>query len=133
MTFREKSAIVQIAAIVLAYGIVGLRLWGHPLTLPGAIAALFIMTVLMIVIVAAAHMALVLSRTPEQTDERDTMVALRGARNGYYALAAGVWCVLMLTITARPYSLLLLATMGAFVLAELVRLVSQLVYYRRAL
>lgn len=130
MTFREKSVIAQIAAIVLVYGFVGLKLWGRPLTPPGAILALIGLSVLMIVIVTVSHIALALHQAPERLDERDAQVALRGARNGYYALAAGVWCVLMLSIMATPYGFLFLAIMYAGVLAELVRLTSQLVYYR---
>ena len=45
-------------------------------------------------------------------------------------MAAGVWCVLLLTIAQQPPGLLFYALLGVFALAELVRLGSQLFYYR---
>ena len=130
LTFREKSLTAQIAAILLVYGWWGAQLWGRPLSPVGAVGALIGLTVLMIVISVASHIALALWRLPEQVDERDALVAMRGARNAYYALGAGVWCVLMLAIAASPFSVLFLGLSGAFALAEVVRLASQLVYYR---
>ena len=55
---------------------------------------------------------------------------LRGSRNAFRAMAAGVWCVLLLTIAQQPPGLLFYALLGVFALAELVRLGSQLFYYR---
>jgi hypothetical protein len=133
MTFREKSAIVQVVTIVLVYGLIGLRLWGRPMTPPAAIITVISLSVLMIVIVTVSHIALVIHRRPEKTDERDTQVALRSTRNGYYTLAVGLWFLMMLSITGTPYGQLFLAIMYVGVLAELVRLTSQVVYYRRAL
>ena len=71
-----------------------------------------------------------MSAAPEKPDERDLIVNLRGSRNAYWAMAAGAWCVLLLTIAQQPLGLLFYALMGAFALAELVRLGSQLFYYR---
>jgi hypothetical protein len=131
LTFHEKSLIAQIATIVLVYGFVGFKLWGRPLSPPAAIAAVIGLSVLMIVIVTVSHIALAIHQKPEQRDERDAQVALRGARNGYYVLAVGLWFLMMLSIMATPYGQMLLAIMYVGVLAELVRQASQLVYYRR--
>jgi preprotein translocase subunit SecF len=133
MTFREKSAIAQIATIVLVYGFVGLKLWGRPLPLPAAIVTVIGLSVLMIVIVTVSHIALVIHRRPEKTDERDAQVALRSTRNGYYTLAVGLWFLMMLAIQGPPVGQLFLTIMYVGVLGELVRLTSQVVYYRRAL
>jgi hypothetical protein len=131
LTFHEKSLIAQIATIVLVYGFVGFKLWGRPLSPPAAIVAVIGLSVLMIVIVTVSHIALALHQKPEQRDERDAQVALRGARNGYYVLAVGLWFLMMLSIKATPYGQMLLAIMYVGVLAELVRQASQLIYYRR--
>ena len=64
---------------------------------------------------------------PAQTRKR---LPLQGTRNAYYALSAGVWCVLLLAIAHTPNLYIFYAIMGAFAFAELVRLSSQLVYYR---
>lgn len=138
-TFREKSIVVQIVSILAVYGYFGVRLWGfwdrpsNASAVAGAvtaIGALIGITVCMIIIGVAAHIALALYAKPETPDERDRVVGLRGSRNAYGALAAGVWCVLLLAIAGVPHGALFYAIMGAFALAELVRLGSQLIYYR---
>jgi hypothetical protein len=131
MTFREKSIAVQIAAILVVYAYFGTRYWGQLLTGKGAFAVLMGITFYMIAIMVVAHIIIAVRRRPEKPDERDRVVKLRGSRNAYGVLATGVWCVLLLLImTNAPHSLLFVAMMGAFALSELVRLGSQLVYYR---
>jgi hypothetical protein len=130
MAFREKSIAAQMAAILLIYGFYGVRLWGKPLTPIGATAALISITILVILINVASHIAIRIYSKPEPPDERDQAIDLRGSRNGYAALAAGVWGVLFLAIGHVPYDQLFYAIMGVFALAELVRLGSQLLYYR---
>jgi hypothetical protein len=130
MSFREKGAWVQIVAILLVYGFYGAQLLGSTPTPMGAIVMLIGSTILMILISIAGHTAIAMFSRPEGVDERDQLVALRGTRNGFHALAAGVWCVIFLAIASPRPVLLAYAALGAFVLAELVRLVSQVVYYR---
>jgi hypothetical protein len=130
MTFREKSIAAQFICISLVYGYYGVRLWGRSLTPAAAMAALIGITVLMILISVAFHVAIGLSSKPEKPDERDVTIGLRGTRNAYRVLAVGVWCVLLLTMTQMPYAQIFYAIMAAFALAELVRLGSQIAYYR---
>ncbi len=133
MTFRERSIIAQIIAILVVYGLYGVGLWdfwNRPLTSVAAVAALIGITICMIIIGIVSHIGLVLYAPPEMPDERDRAIELRGSRNAYAALSAAVWCVLLLTIADLPHGLFFYALMGAFALAELVRLGSQLLYYR---
>jgi hypothetical protein len=130
MTFREKSIAAQFICIGMVYGYYGVRLWGRSLTPAEAMAALIEITVLMILISVAFHLAIRWNAKPERPDERDLTIGLRGTRNAYRVLAVGVWCVLLLAMTQMPYSQIFYATMGAFALAELVRLGSQIAYYR---
>ena len=130
MSFREKSACVSLAAVVLVYGYYGYRLWGAPATRLGAIELLIGSTILMIIISVVGHLALAIHQRPEMLDERDVMVDLRSVRNGFHALAAGVWATIFLAVAVRNPIFLAYAALGAFVLAEAVRLISQLVYYR---
>jgi hypothetical protein len=140
-SFREKSIVTQIVMILAVYGYFGVRLWGfwdQPSTSSAvaatviAIGALIGITICMIIIGVASHIALALYARPETPDERDRVIGLRGSRNACGVLAVGVWCVLFLAITHASYGLLFYAIMGIFVLAELVRLGSQLFYYRFA-
>jgi len=130
LAFREKSIVAQMSAILLVYGYFGVRLWGKPLTSIAATGALIGITILMILILVAAHIAIRLNSGDQLTDERDRVIALRGSRIGYTALAAGVWGVLFLAIGRAPYDLLFYMIMGLFAVAELVRLGTQLFYYR---
>lgn len=130
MTFREKSAVAQIAAILLVYGFFAIRYWDRTLA-HGAPAAILIgITVCMILISVPAHIAFAIHRRPEKPDERDAVVQVRGTRNGYLALGAGMWGVLLMIMLQTSYGLLFCAALGVFALAELVRLGSQLYYYR---
>ena len=129
---------VQIVSILAVYGFFGARLWGFwdQASLYSAAAsaimvfALVGITICMIIIVIASHIALIFYARPETLDERDRVIGLRGSRNAYVVLAVGIWCVLCLAITGVPHGALLYAIMGAFALSELVRLGSQLFYYR---
>ena len=130
MTFREKSAAAQIAAILLVYGCFAVRYWDRPLA-HGAPAAILIgITICMILISVPAHIAFAIHRRPEKPDERDAIVEVRGTRNAYLALGVGVWGVLLMILFKTSYGLLFCAALGVFALAELVRLGSQLYYYR---
>ena len=128
--FREMSIVAQIVAIVAVSAFYGVRYWGQRFTPVTATGVLIGMTALMIIIGIVAHAAIRIWAAPEKPDERDLLVDLRGSRNAFQAMAAGVWCVLLLTIAQQPPGLLFYALLGVFALAELVRLGSQLFYYR---
>jgi hypothetical protein len=130
MTSREMSLSAQIAAIVLVYGFYGVQLWGQSLTPSTAVATLIGITVLMILINIGAHITISLYAGPQRIDERDRVVTLQGTRNAYHALSAGAWCVVFLAIVHTPNVYIFYAIMGAFAFSELVRLSSQLIYYR---
>ncbi len=134
MTLREKSIAAQIVAIVLVYGCYGARLWGRPLTRLDALATLIGITVWMILISVVFHVTIAAYARVygklDRIDERDRMAALRGSRNAYIALGAGIWCIIILALAQVPNATLFYAAMGIFALAELVRLGSVLFYYR---
>jgi hypothetical protein len=135
MSFREKSLVAQILSMLVVFGFYAVRSWGAPLTPVNAIATLIGATILMILIGIVSHIVIAVRTRPEHADERDRITELRGCRNAYYTLAAGLWCILLLFLAHSflglpSLVLVLYAIMASFVLAELVRLGSQLVYYR---
>jgi hypothetical protein len=130
MTFREKSTVAELAAILLVYGFFAARYWGQPLTDDAPVVILISITVGTTFIIIPAQIAFAILRRPEKPDERDVAVEVRGARNAYVALGLGVWCVLFMIVFQTPYGMLFRAALGVFALAELVRLGSQLYYYR---
>jgi hypothetical protein len=128
MSFREKSAWISIVAIVLVYGFYGLRLLNHEPTRLGVVAMLIGSIMLTIVISVAGHVAV--ARRSEKPDERDHLIDARSTRFGYHAMAVGVWGLIFLALAGPSLALLAYAALGAFVLAELVRLASQVAMYR---
>lgn len=134
LTTEEKRLWLSFASTVVIFGYYLVRALtigeGHP----GEILGLFISVVVLQAVVAGVGEVVLVLRArerPERVDERDRKIALRAARNAYYVLVVGVWCALttaVLPVGAFWYGHVLLV---AFLVAELARFGSQLVYYRR--
>jgi hypothetical protein len=84
----------------------------------------------MAIIMTVSHIVLAVIRSPEATDERDRIIGWRSSRNGYVVMAIAAWGILMLVFVGATPGILAYALFGAFVLAELVRLASELAYSR---
>jgi hypothetical protein len=74
---------------------------------------------------------------PEPKDERDTLIESKAYRNGYFAYGTGAFLVISAVIAAglahvavTPFLVVNLVLLF-MVLAEFVKLVTQLLYYRR--
>lgn len=130
MTFREKSAVITILALLLTYGAYAARVLNGPMEIGEAVAFLSGVILLQVVIMVAAHVAVTLIKRPEARDERDRIAELRGPRNGYFVLVAGVVLAMWLAIMGAPALTMLNALLATLVAAEVVRYASQLVYYR---
>jgi hypothetical protein len=131
-SFREKSAAVSVAAIVLIYGWATLGVMQAPPDLAAAFGFLVGTTIMMIIVMTLSHTVIAILREPEKEDERDKVIGWRSTRNGYVVTTFGVWGVLALVFAQAPLGVLAYALLGLFVLAELVRFASELVYYRLA-
>jgi hypothetical protein len=129
MTFREKSTITQIVAILLVYGFLAAHYWDH-LTRDVPVGLLVGVILFTPLIVAPLNIAFAIYKKPEKPDERDAFVNVRGMRNGYAVLGTGLWAILIMIMQKSPYGLLFCAVLALFTVAELVRLGSQLYYYR---
>jgi hypothetical protein len=130
-TFRELSVLAQFVGLLLVLGYFGARLWGEAPSGPRMMAALIGAAAALIVISVALHIAIRIYATPEPPDERDIAFAQRGTRNAYYVLAAGTWSSLVLATAPALQAHFFYLVAGTLVAAELVRLGSQLFYYRR--
>ena len=129
-SFREKSAAAGIVALLAVYGWSTFQVLTSSLTLETAFRWLAVSSIAMIVVMVALHAAFALVHKPEETDERDRIVGWRSARNGYGVMAVGVWGTMMAIAAGAPAAVPIYALLGSFVAAELVRLASELVYYR---
>lgn len=133
MTFREKSAALTLASLILFAGLYGWRVLRGPMDAHQAVRLLVSLILIQCVVLIIAHILAAIRRRPEALDERDRLVELRGPRNAYFVLVCGVVGVMALALVGAPAVSLVHALMAALVTAEVVRFASQLVYYRTAL
>jgi hypothetical protein len=128
-TFREKSTAISLTLVILLYGMgsaVALSSGGVNSVVGWLIPA----TLLMMLLMAISHMVLAAFHRPEEEDERDQAVAFRSTRIGYAALCVGIWFCLAMLFFARDVPTIAFTLFAVFVLAEVVRMASSLVYSR---
>jgi hypothetical protein len=145
LSYQEKCILGPLAAMSIVYGnyfagsIVRL-LRGR--TEDGETGRLLGTLALLAVIEVTYYIAMAVIERPAPKDERDLMIEARATRNAYGVLEVGI-CLLMghvlfaeaLPRLAWPFLsitpfLLVQAMLGALVLAEVVKGVTQLYYYR---
>ncbi len=138
MSFREKIHWASFLALAVAFG------W-YFLTYPweivgtaagvGAVAGMLLPVTIIIVAVMVLSAGYFAIRTPNEAhlkeDERERTIHIRGTHLAYYPLVLGVWAnmiAMFYRLSVAEHLNLLIATV---VTAELVRVGSQLYYYRR--
>ncbi len=67
----------------------------------------------------------------EGEDERDKIIKLKAASNAYFFLIAGVWITCLSLLVTHSPILIINLIMCFFILAEITKFTSQLIYYRR--
>jgi hypothetical protein len=128
-TFREKSTAISLVLIVLLYGVgsaSALASGGLTAGITWLVGSAF----LMIILVGVSHAILALLHKPELEDERDQIVGLRSSRNGYAILCVGIWFCLFMMLYTPNVPAIAFTVFGIFVLAEIVRMSSFLIYSR---
>ncbi len=132
-SFRENSALVMLAALLLVFGNYFRGAWdASPETAIGAFVGA---VVSLVVLLIAAHVALAVLHLPvgdldAPGDERDRAVDLKSQRNAYWVLTAAFWTFPFMLIAAVPLAHALNIWLAELVLAELVYFGSMVAYYR---
>jgi hypothetical protein len=138
MSFREKIHWASFLALAAAFG------W-YFVTYPweivetaagvGAVAGMLVPVTIIIVAVMSLSAGYFAIRTPNEAhlkeDERERIIHIRGTHLAYYPLVLGVWAnmiAMFYRLSVAEHLNLLIATV---VTAELVRVGSQLYFYRR--
>lgn len=136
-SFEEKSAWIQFTSLLLAlagYAWVAVRLLAAGVEAMPAYAAVFGVSVVAIVIVnVVGHAAVALAGGVDERDERDRLIEWRAESRSGWVLGMGVVlsiCGLAVGVGAVWIGNALLLSLF---LSELLRLVLQLVDYRRGL
>lgn len=134
-SFEEKSVWVQLIGLVVVFagyfGISGVML-ANGVTEMAPYVSLFVVAIVLLVIVQiVGHIAAAVIGKPEPRDERDRLIGWRAESNSSWLLATGVFAAIMgLLFEFEPVwiSHVLLASLFA---SEALKLVLQIVYYRR--
>ncbi len=146
MSYQEKSIIGSLIAMLVVYGYyfaAVLRDAGRPEFAGTGLGRLILAVIAIIVIQIVYQIVLALDSKPEPKDERDILIESKAYRNGYFALATGAFLVIGAVIAAglasgpaptriivTPFLVVNLVLLF-MVLAEVVKLVTQLLYYRK--
>jgi len=148
MSYQEKSILGSLLAVVVVYGYYFasvLRDFGHPEFDGGSLGRLVFAVIAIVVIEIVYHIVLALESKPEPKDERDILIDCKAYRNAYFLFATGAFLVIGWVIMAglvrdaaptriiiTPFLMVNLVLL-AMVVAELMKFLTQLFYYRRGL
>lgn len=138
ITFREKSLWLLLVSLCVTFGIY------FVLALPTAssqiesadVAAFIGIVVVLVVVQIIGHALLGMASRRElaakvQSDERDTLVRLKGSQWGSYVLAVGVFCSLGVGVFVAGNFAFVHVLLAFWVLAQATEYATQLVFYRR--
>jgi bacteriorhodopsin len=146
MSYQEKSILGSLLAMVVVYGYYftsALRHLDQSAFDGGSIGRLLFTVIAIVVIEIVYHIVLAIESKPEPKDERDLLIEGKAYRNAYFVVATGaalvIGYVIVVTlvrdaaptrIVATPF-LLVNAMLLFMVLAELMKLATQLLFYRK--
>jgi hypothetical protein len=137
MPFREKSAWISLIAYGVVFGgyfVTVARVWderwaqGESLGLmAGAVVALIILAIALNVVLALFNPR----EASARADEREVMIELKAERLSSFTLSAGVVCLIGTLLLGWNPFLVANLLLGAMVIAEVVKAIAQIVYFRR--
>jgi hypothetical protein len=146
LSYQEKSILGSLLAMVVVYGYYFasvLRDAARPEFDGDSLGRLMLAVIAIIVIEIVYHIVLALESKTEPKDERDILIECKAYRNAYFLLAVGAVLVITWVIVAglvraaAPTRIILTPfitvnlVLFAMVLAEMVKFLTQLFYYRR--
>lgn len=143
LSFREKSIWVMsagllLASVIYAYAVSSVYQamqpdvpWQAMRVLPPMVFLFCVAVGLLTVFAVVGHTVLAVSDRRSDEDERDRIIALKGAQWGGVALAVGVFCALCVAVVSAGNFWFSHALLGFWVLAQLAEYLTQIVLYRR--
>jgi hypothetical protein len=101
--------------------------------LPAYAAVFTVSVILMVVVLVAGHVAVAIASRPGGRDERDRLIEWRAESNSGWLLATGVLTGIICMVLSVPNVWTAHLLLLSLFLSELLKLVLQLVYYRRGM
>jgi len=146
LSYQEKSILGSLLAMVVVYGYYFANVFHHVRQSEfsgGSIGRLIFTVVAIIAIEIIYHIVLAIEEKPGGKDERDILIEGKAYRNAYFLIAVGANLVIAYVIVASlvgdaaptrivttPFFLVNLI-LFFLVLAELMKFLTQLLYYRK--
>src|SRR5688500_383664 len=134
-SFEEKSVWIQLVGTVLglgAYFVVAGRMLAAGVTALPAYAALFMVSVvLMVILLVVGYVVAAIASRPEGRDERDRLIGWRAENNSSWLLATGMLAAVTGMILSVPNVWIAHLLLLSLVASEVLGFILRLVYYRR--
>ena len=145
-SYQEKSILGSLVAVSVVYGFYFagvVRDMGRPEFDGGNVERLAFTVVAIVAIEVVYHVILALESKAEAKDERDLLIECKAYKNAYFLLATGAFLVIgsvimaNLRYTVAPTRIIVTPFLTVnlvlffMVLAEVVKFVTQLFYYRK--
>jgi hypothetical protein len=133
VTFKEKSAAATLLALLVIYGGYFATALGRGLDVPAPMidGALARTVGTLIGLLIVFHIIIAVFDHKQKADERDRLIALIGDRNGGYVAGSGALGAMLMLLGQLSPGYVIHALLGALVLGEIVKIVTQLYLYRR--
>jgi O-antigen/teichoic acid export membrane protein len=133
LSFRERSLWLMLLSLMGVFGFYFYTvLPSRSLDVKPEHIVLFVVAVVVLVIMqVVGHFAIALLERRAGEDERDRLIQLIGTRNAAYVLATGVFSALCAAMLTKGNFVFIHVLLGAWVLAQVVEIVSQLLLQRR--
>ncbi len=134
-SFLERSVWIQLFSMLLVLGgyfLVASRMLGAGvLALPAYVAVFGVSVALMVVVIVVGHVVAAIVSRPDDEDERDRLIAWRAEARSGWVLATGVLAGITAMLFSWPSAWVAHLLLLSLFLSEVLKLVLQLVDYRR--
>jgi hypothetical protein len=134
-SFEERSVWIQLIVMSLVMGgyfVDAWRMFSKKITWLPAYAFVFgLAVVLMVIFMIAGHVAVAIANRPEGRDERDRLIRWKAESRSRWVLASGVFIGIEGMVISLPGVLIAHLLLLSLFLSELLKLVLQIVDYRR--
>jgi hypothetical protein len=134
LSYREKSTLGSLAAILVGYGYYfrAVLRSPRPAEFTGGTLRLLLSAVFIIVVIEVVYQIMVaVTSKVDPKDERDILIGARAYRNAYAILVGAVFCLMGVIVFfgMTPYLIVNFALLSV-VMADVVKFLTQLFYYQ---